>query len=66
MDYTTVDVTDAPGVEVGDVVTLVGRDGDEEIRVEDLARLLATTPYEVTCRLGKRVVRVPVEAEGAP
>ena len=58
MDYTTIDVTDVPGVEVGDVVTLIGRDGDEEIRVEDLARLLGTIPYEVTCRLGKRVVRV--------
>jgi alanine racemase len=58
MDYTTVDVTDVPGVEPGDEVTLVGRDGDEEIRVEDLARLLRTIPYEVTCRLGKRVLRV--------
>jgi alanine racemase len=58
MDYTTIDVTEVPGIEVGDVVTLVGRDGDEEIRVEDLARLLRTTPYEITCRLGKRVVRV--------
>ena len=58
MDYTTIDVTDVPGVEPGDRVTLVGRDGDEEIRVEDLARLLGTIPYEVTCRLGKRVVRV--------
>ena len=62
MDYTTIDVTDVPGIEVGDVVTLIGRDGDEEIRVEDLARLLRTTPYEITCRLGKRVVRVHTEA----
>ncbi len=58
MDYTTVDVTAVPGVEVGDVVTLVGPDGDEEVRVEELARLLRTTPYEITCRLGRRVVRV--------
>jgi alanine racemase len=65
MDYTTVDVTEVPGVEVGDVVTLVGRDGDEEIRVEDLARLLGTIPYEVTCRLGKRVVRVPTGTDAA-
>jgi alanine racemase len=65
MDYTTIDVTDAPGVEVGDVVTLVGRDGDEEIRVEDLARLLRTIPYEVTCRLGKRVVRVHTGTDAA-
>ncbi len=61
MDYTTVDVTDAPGVEPGDVATLAGRDGDEEIRVEDLARLLGTNPYEITCRLGRRVVRVYTE-----
>jgi alanine racemase len=58
MVYTTIDVTDVPGVETGEVVTLVGRDDDEEIRVEDLARLLRTIPYELTCRLGKRVVRV--------
>ena len=58
MDYTTVDVTEVQGVEPGDVVTLLGRDGDEEIRVEELARLLRTIPYEITCRLGKRVVRV--------
>jgi alanine racemase len=62
MDYTTLDVTDVPGVEPGDVVTLVGRDGDEEIRVEEIARLLRTIPYEVTCRLGKRVVRVHAPA----
>ena len=65
MDYTTVDVTEVPGVEVGDVVTLVGRDGDEEVRVEELARLLRTIPYEVTCRLGKRVVRVPTGKDAA-
>ena len=64
MDYTTVDVSDVPGAETGDVVTLAGRDGDEEIRVEDLARLLRTIPYEITCRLGKRVVRVHTGAEG--
>jgi alanine racemase len=64
MDYTTVDVSEVPGAETGDVVTLAGRDGDEEIRVEDLARLLRTIPYEITCRLGKRVVRVHTGAEG--
>ncbi len=62
MDYTTVDVTDVPGVETGDEVTLIGRDGQEEIRVEDLARLLRTIPYEITCRLGKRIVRVHRDA----
>ncbi len=64
MDYTTIDVTDVPGVEPGDVVTLVGCDGDEEIRVEEISRLLRTIPYEITCRLGKRVVRVHTGSKG--
>jgi alanine racemase len=43
------------GRRVGDEVTLIG-DG---IRVEDLARKAGTIPYELTCRLGRRVGRVP-------
>ena len=58
MDYVTVDVGHVPGVGVGDVVTLVGRDGEDEIRVLDLARAAGTIPYELTCRLGARVRRV--------
>ena len=62
MNWITVDVGDIPGVAVGDEVTLVGRDGSEEIRVEELARLVGTIPYELTCRLGRRVERVYTEA----
>lgn len=58
MDYTTVDLTDIPGVDVGDKVTLIGRDGDEEIRIEDISRWAGTIPYEITCAVGKRVERV--------
>lgn len=58
MDYTMVDVTDIPGVDLGDVATLVGRDGDREIRFTDLARTLDTTPLELVCGLGRRVRRV--------
>ena len=57
MDYVTVDVTDVPGARVGDVATLIGRDGDEEIRVEELARLMGTIPYEILCGIGARVRR---------
>jgi len=57
MDYITMDVTDVPGVEVGDVATLIGRDGDERIRAEDLARVADTIPYEITCSIGRRVPR---------
>jgi len=57
MDYATVDVTDVPGARVGDVATMVGRDGDERITVAELAELSDTIPYEVTCRIGPRVGR---------
>jgi alanine racemase len=57
MDYTCVDVSDVPGAAVGDVVTLLGKDGRERIRLEDLARLADTIPYEILCGLGRRVKR---------
>ena len=57
MDYVSVDVTDVPDAAVGDVVTLVGPDGSERIRVEDLARLAETIPYEILCGIGRRVKR---------
>ena len=58
MDYITVDITALNGVKVGDEVVLIGRQREEEIRVEELARITATTPYVITCGLGKRVHRV--------
>ena len=64
MDYTTIDVGDVPGVSVGDVATLIGRDGDERIRLEELAELAGTIPYEIPCRLGRRVWRIPVSPDG--
>lgn len=60
MDYTTVDVTDIPGVRVGDEATLVGESGKRRIRMEDLARTIGTIPYEIPTRLGRRVARIPV------
>lgn len=58
MDYIMVDVGVVAGITPGDIVTLIGRDGDDEIPVTELAKKSATTPYEITCRLGKRVKRV--------
>ncbi|MCI0342819.1 MAG: alanine racemase [Planctomycetales bacterium] len=58
MDMTTVDVGGIPDAAAGDVVTLIGRDGDEEIRVEDLARDAGTIPWEILARIGPRVRRV--------
>jgi alanine racemase len=59
MDYIMLDLGDLPDAEVGDEVTLIGNG----IRVEELARRAGTIPYELTCRLGRRVGRVPANAE---
>jgi alanine racemase len=57
MDQTMLDVTDVPGVSVGDDVVLYGRQGEEFISIQEVADLLSTITYEVTCTLGKRVPR---------
>jgi alanine racemase len=59
MDYIMLDVGEVPDAAVGDTVTLIG----EGMRVEELARKAGTIPYEITCRLGRRVGRVPANAE---
>jgi alanine racemase len=57
MDAITVDVSDVPGVELGDIVTLIGRDGDEAITAEEVAGWSRTISYEVLTSLGPRVER---------
>lgn len=58
MDYFMVDVSDIEGVNQGDVVTLLGKDGDCEISVEALAEWSHSFPYELVCTVGKRIPRV--------
>ncbi len=59
MDQFMVDITDIPGVKEGDVVTLMGRDGDEVITAETIGELTETSfHYEVVCNVAKRVPRV--------
>ncbi len=57
MDWTIVDLTDVPGVGTGDRVTLIGTDSDRTISAEDLAGVLDTISYEVTCGISSRVPR---------
>ena len=47
MDYFMVDVTDIEGVICGDVVTLLGRDGERSISVKQLAEWSHSFPYEL-------------------
>jgi len=58
MDAITVDVSDVEGVAVGDVVTLIGADGDERITAEEVAEWSNTISYEVLTAIGPRVKRV--------
>lgn len=57
MDQMMVDVTGIEGVQVEDVVTLIGRDGDECITVEELSRLSGKFDYEFVCGISQRVER---------
>ena len=58
MDWTLIDVRDIPGVEVGDQVTLLGRDNGNRITAEEWAERIDTISYEVFCQVSKRVPRV--------
>ncbi|HEX6179474.1 MAG TPA: alanine racemase [Thermoanaerobaculia bacterium] len=58
MDLVTIDVTDIPEASVGDEVVLLGRQGDQEITVEELAAKIGTISYEVLCGVSARVPRV--------
>jgi len=58
MDWTILDVTHIPNVEIGTKVTIIGRDGDESIAAERLAADTETISYEITCGFSRRVARV--------
>ena len=58
MDQMMVDVTDIPGVALDDTVTLVGRDGDEQITMEQIAEAADSFNYEFVCGISRRVPRI--------
>lgn len=58
MDQFMVDVTDIPDVVEGDIVTLIGKDGNEYITTEEVANMAGSFNYELVCDIGKRVPRV--------
>ena len=57
MDQFMVDVTDIPGICAGDCVTLIGRDGENMISVEEVAELAHSFNYEYVCGISQRVPR---------
>lgn len=58
MDQFMVDVSRIPDVRVEDVVTLVGRDGENSISIEEIADPAARFNYEMACGISRRVTRV--------
>jgi alanine racemase len=66
MDQTLVDVTELGSrVALGDEVVLIGRQGDQTLRADDLAETLGTIHYEVVTAIARRVPRIGSEAEAA-
>lgn len=64
MDQLMVDISDIPGVKRGDVVTLIGKDGTEEITAEQAAFNAGTITNEFLSRLGElRLKRVYLDCE---
>ena len=58
MDQLMVDVSAVPETEPGDTATLIGRDGREEIRAEEVAGEAETIVNELFSRLGRRLRQV--------
>lgn len=62
MDLTLLDVTDVPGVDIGDEAVLLGPGDHGAITALEIADLVGTVPYEVLCSIGKRVPRIYLDS----
>ena len=57
MDQMMVDVTHIPGVQPEDPVVLVGKDGENEITMEQISAAAGSFNYEFMCGISRRVPR---------
>lgn len=57
MDHLMVNVSSIPGARRGDEVVLYGRQGEEQVTVEEAAGMIGTINYEILCAINKRVPR---------
>jgi alanine racemase len=58
MDWIMLDVTDIPGCQLGDKVTLIGQENGSAVTAEELAQKTGTISYEVTCGISARVPKI--------
>ncbi len=61
MDQLMIDVSCVPDAASGDIVTLIGREGDDCITADELASIYGTIGYEVVCGISKRVPRIYID-----
>jgi alanine racemase len=62
MDQLVLDATEAPDLDVGSVVTLLGHDGDLQITPRDWSDRCQTIPWEILCGFKHRLPRLPLGA----
>jgi alanine racemase len=63
MDQCMIDVSEIPGVKVGDEVILMGEDENNKFTADTIADIIGTINYEVVCSITKRVPRVYVKGD---
>lgn len=61
MDQCMVDVTDVPGVTLGDEVILMGSQGERTITAEEIGRATGTINYEILCAFGQRLEKLYIK-----
>lgn len=61
MDVTVANITGVAGVEPGTVATLLGREGEDAVTVDDLARWADTIPYEILTGFTPRLPRIWID-----
>lgn len=60
MDQLMVDATNIPDLQEGEIVTLLGQDGERQISADDWAKALGTISWEILCGFSHRLQRVPM------
>jgi alanine racemase len=61
MDQLMLDVSSLSDLQVGEVVTLIGKDGDRSISADDWAQALGTISWEILCGFKHRLPRVSIQ-----
>ncbi len=64
MDMTVVNISDIPGVRIGNTATLLGGEGRDKITIDDVANLAGTISYEVLTGFTRRLPRVWTGLDG--